>query len=77
VFQDHEDIFELQDYSTATVGKETLRFGTRLRAYRDANYSTSGSNGTRSFNTIAACLASTPAQYSETVISKWKPHSGK
>jgi hypothetical protein len=69
VFEDHEDIFELQDYTTATVGKETLRFGTRLRAYRDANYSTSGSNGTYTFNTIAAYLASTPAQYSATVIS--------
>lgn len=69
VSQDHEDIFELQNYSTATMGKQTLRFGTRLRAYRDANYSTSGSNGTYTFNTIASYLASTPAQYSATVIS--------
>ena len=29
--QDHQDIFELQDFGTATVGNHTLRFGVRLR----------------------------------------------
>ncbi|WP_182276231.1 carboxypeptidase regulatory-like domain-containing protein [Granulicella sp. 5B5] len=42
---DHQDIFELQNYSTATAGKHTIRFGARLRSYRDANESTSGQNG--------------------------------
>ena len=37
VAQDHQDIFDLQNYSTATAGSHTLRFGVRLRAYRDAN----------------------------------------
>lgn len=69
VFQDHEDIFELQNYWTATARNQTLRFGARLRAYRDANYSTSGSNGTYTFDTLASYQASAPAQYSQTVIN--------
>jgi Carboxypeptidase regulatory-like domain len=69
VFQDHEDVFELQNYWTATAGNQILRFGTRLRAYRDANYSTSGTNGAYTFDTLASYLASIPAQYSQTVIS--------
>jgi hypothetical protein len=37
---DHQDVFMLQNYGTATFGKQTLRFGARARAYRDADYST-------------------------------------
>jgi hypothetical protein len=69
VIEDHQDLFELQDYSTATAGNHTLRFGTRLRTYRDANYSTSGSNGTYIFSSVAAYQASQPSQYAATVIS--------
>ena len=69
VFQDHEDVFELQNYWTATAKSQTLRFGTRLRAIRDANYSTSGSNGTYTFDTLASYQASAPEQYSQTVIN--------
>jgi hypothetical protein len=66
---DHQDIFELQNYSTATEGKHTIRFGTRLRAYRDVNESTSGANGNYIFESVAQYLASTPAQYQVTVIN--------
>jgi hypothetical protein len=69
VVQDHQDIFELQNYSTATAGNHTLRFGARVRAYKDANYSTAGSNGTYTFNSIADYQAQKPAQYYATVIS--------
>jgi hypothetical protein len=68
VARDHQDIFELQNYSTATAGSHTLRFGARLRAYRDANYSTAGSNGNYLFTSIDQYLAQTPAQYHVTVI---------
>jgi hypothetical protein len=67
--QDHEDNFELQNYSTATAGKHTLRFGVRLRSYRDANYSTAGSNGTSTYNTIAEYQNNTPSQYTITNIN--------
>ena len=67
--QDHEDIFMLQDYGTATVGYHTLRFGARARAYRDADSTTSGANGSYYFATVAAYQAGTPTQYSATVIA--------
>ena len=67
--QDHQDDFELQNYSTATAGSHALRFGTRLRAYRDANYSTGSANGTYTFSSLAAFQAGTPSLYSQTVIS--------
>ncbi|MGA7342893.1 MAG: hypothetical protein WBE72_25505 [Terracidiphilus sp.] len=69
VAQNHEDVFILQNYSTATAGSHTLRFGVRLRAYRDANESSSGVNGSYFFNNVASYEAGTPAQYSATVIS--------
>ena len=66
---DHQDIFELQKYSTATAGRHTIRFGTRLRAYRDANESTSGANGNYIFQSVSQYLAGTPAQYQATVVN--------
>ncbi len=69
VAQDHQDIFMLQDYGTATEGKHTLRFGARIRSYRDANFSTAGANGSYFFNNVAAYQSGTPSQYSATVIS--------
>jgi Carboxypeptidase regulatory-like domain len=81
--QDHEDIFMLQVYGTATTGPHTLRFGARARSYRDANYSTTGENGTYSFDCAltSQCTttpanpipfsyqSATPAQYTATVIT--------
>jgi hypothetical protein len=81
--RDHEDVFMLQTYGTATTGPHTLRFGVRARSYRDANYSTSGANGTYSFDCAltSQCTttttnpipfsyqSATPAQYTATVIA--------
>jgi hypothetical protein len=68
VARDHQDNFELQNYSTATAGRHTIRFGARLRSYRDANDSTAGANGNYLFTSINQYLAQTPAQYQATVI---------
>lgn len=68
VVQDHQDVFELQNYSTASWGLHTMRFGTRLRLYRDANYSTSGANGSYLFNSVDGYLAKTPSQYQVALI---------
>jgi len=65
---DHQDVFMLQNYGTATIGRHTVRFGGRARAYRDADYSTAGENGSYYFSTVAAYQAATPSQYSATVI---------
>jgi hypothetical protein len=68
IARDHEDNFEFQNYATATAGNHTLRFGVRLRSYRDANYSTSGANGTYTFTSISNYQAGKPSQYSATII---------
>lgn len=75
VVQDHQDNFEMQDKSTATAGRHTFRFGTELRVYRDANYSTSGSNGTYLFADVSDYAAGTPALYSATIISNPLVHA--
>jgi hypothetical protein len=49
--EDHQDDFEFQDYFAAAEGRHSLNFGTRLRAYRDANYTSAGSNSSYTFYT--------------------------
>jgi hypothetical protein len=67
--RDTQNNFELQNYSTATTGNHTLRFGTRLRLYDDTSFSTTGQNGTYTFDTVAAYQAEQPSQYSANVIT--------
>ncbi len=69
VVRDSQDAYEFQNYSTATLGAHTVRFGVRLRALRDANYSTSGSNGSFIFPNFASYYAGTPSQYDATIIN--------
>jgi hypothetical protein len=66
--RDTQNNFELQNYSTATTGNHTLRFGTRLRLYDDTSFSTTGQNGTYTFDTVAAYRAGQPSLYSANVI---------
>jgi Carboxypeptidase regulatory-like domain len=66
--EDHQDDFEIQDKSTATAGKHTLRFGTIMRIYRDANYSTSGENGTYMYAALGD-YPNAPTLYSVTQIT--------
>lgn len=67
--QDHQDVFEFQDNATMIVGTHTMRFGTRLRSYRDANYSTSGANGKFLFASVDQFNLQKPVQYQQTVIA--------
>ena len=68
VVEDHQDDFEIQDQSTATAGRHTLRFGADVQIYRDASYSTSGANGTYMFTNLAEYRAGTPALYTATLL---------
>ena len=68
VVEDHQDIFELQNYTTSASKGHTIRFGARLRAYRDANFSTSGENGQYVFQSISQYVAKTPALYQATLV---------
>jgi hypothetical protein len=46
-----------------------MRFGVRLHAIRDANYSTSGENGNYLFQSVDHYLAGTPDQYHATIVN--------
>jgi len=47
---DHQDHFELQNYTTMSLGRHALKFGGWLRDNRDANSSYGNRNGTLVFN---------------------------
>ena len=47
---DHQDHFELQNFTTMGLGRHALKFGTWLRDNRDANSAYSNHNGTLVFN---------------------------
>ena len=69
--QDHQDDYELQNYFSGVEGRHSLSFGTRLRAYRDANYSDSGTNGSYTFQSLTDYLNKTPQTYTQTVVNEY------
>jgi hypothetical protein len=60
VIIDHQDHYELQNYTSLVHGNHILKFGGRLRAIRDANLSQSGFNGTFIFSSLNSA-ADTPS----------------
>jgi hypothetical protein len=59
------DRYELQNYTSMSLGKHFLKFGARLRANRDSNDSMSNFNGSFSFGsrpdpTVSGCAAQNP-----------------
>ena len=67
ILRDAQDHYELQNYTTAALGKHTIRFGARLRTVRDSNESTSGFNGNYTYASLDSYAAGTPSQYEVTV----------
>ncbi|MGH9616151.1 MAG: carboxypeptidase regulatory-like domain-containing protein [Acidobacteriaceae bacterium] len=67
--RDNQDDYEVQDYFTGSEGRHALNFGGRLRAYRDANYSDAGTNGSYTFASLPNYIARTPQKYSVTVVN--------
>ena len=68
--QDHRVNLEFQNLSTLSHGKHAIKFGTRLRDYRDANKSNAKFNGTFSFSPVSVGGASyTASQVYETVAN--------
>ena len=49
---DHQDHYELQNYTSIIHGNHTVKFGARLRGIRDANSQTSGFNGEFTFSSL-------------------------
>jgi hypothetical protein len=59
ISSDHQNHYELQNYTSLIHGNHTMKFGGRLRALRDANTSNAGFNGTFTFSSLNAA-ADTP-----------------
>lgn len=56
VYRDHATRLEFQNLTTISHGAHAIKFGTRLRDTRDANFSTSNYNGTFRFTSPQAYL---------------------
>jgi Carboxypeptidase regulatory-like domain len=65
--RDAQDHYELQNYTSAALGAHAIRFGTRLRAVRDANESTAGFNGSYTYASLDSYAAGQPSPYQVTV----------
>jgi len=61
---DHQDHYELQNYTSIAQGNHFLKFGGRLRAVHDVNTSGSGFNGGYTFSSYANYTAGSPSQLS-------------
>ncbi|MGA7565679.1 MAG: carboxypeptidase regulatory-like domain-containing protein [Terriglobales bacterium] len=71
---DHQDHYELQNYTSIADGNHFLKFGGRLRAVHDVNTSGDGFNGTYSFSCpnsgeCAPSQLANPVQYSVNVTA--------
>jgi hypothetical protein len=49
---DHQDHYELQNYTSIIHGNHMIKFGARLRGIRDANSQTAGFNGEFTFSSL-------------------------
>jgi hypothetical protein len=61
---DHQDHYELQNYTSIAQGKHFLKFGGRLRAVREVSISSAGFNGIYTFSNLWDYNSGTPSQYS-------------
>jgi hypothetical protein len=58
VSSDHQDHYEVQNYTSLIKGNHTLKFGARVRATHDASSSDAGFNGTFTFASL--CVGALP-----------------
>jgi hypothetical protein len=63
---DHQNHYELQNYTSVAFGKHLLKFGARLRDLQETNIATSNFNGTFTFPSLAAYQANAPVQFNLT-----------
>jgi hypothetical protein len=49
---DHQNHYEVQNYTSLIHGNHTMKFGARVRALQDDNFSTSSFNGTFTFSSL-------------------------
>ena len=61
---DRTNRYELQNYTSWSVGRHFVKFGGRLRVSQDTNQANSNYNGTFTFNSLADYLNGAPSQFS-------------
>ena len=61
---DHQDHYELQNYTSISQGKHFIKFGGRLRAIHEVSMSSAGFNGTYTFSSLDNYNNGVPHQYS-------------
>jgi hypothetical protein len=61
---DHQDHFELQNYTSIAVGKHFVKFGGRLRSTHEVNASSAGFNGSYTFQNLTTYASGIPIQFS-------------
>lgn len=66
---DHQNHYELQNYTSIAQGKSFLKFGGRLRVLRETNVSSEGFNGAYTFPSLASFAGNLPNQYSVSATS--------
>ena len=77
---DHQDHYELQNYTSISAGKNFVKFGGRLRVVHDVNLSNAGFNGSYTFrdlttygNAQQGFINGTPLQFSVTGTTSGAP----
>ena len=69
---DHQDHFEVQNYTSIQLKKNFIRFGGRLRTTREAQNTGNNTNGSFTYSDLPDYLASTPSQFSYTIVNNHK-----
>jgi hypothetical protein len=75
VVNDHQDHFEVQNYTSLALAKHFIRFGGRLRTTRDANYSNSQSLGIFSYSNLDTYTSGQASQYIVANIAQPSVHA--
>ncbi len=69
---DHQDHYELQNYTSLQLKKNFIRFGGRLRATREAQDTGNNTNGSFTYASSGQYMAGVPNQFAITVVNNHK-----
>ena len=71
---DHQNYYEVQNYTSLALSKNFIRFGGRLRDTREAEYASSDTNGEFTYGSLADYTANTPEDFQLSVLNNPDVH---
>jgi hypothetical protein len=71
---DHQDHFEVQNYTSIQLKKNFIRLGGRLRSTREAQNTGENTNGQFTYAGLSNYIAGTPSQFSYTTVNNHDIH---